>query len=158
LKATATSFTDDVSPKEKSVAALFFELIKARLTLLVVLTTLVGFYLGAPAPVDLVLMVNAILGTALVASGQRLGAYIKAGGGPPAAANGRGAYVIQPNGKIESRTRLFWLITLDPTPRPGATVVVPAKGERTASSSVLQTLSLVAQTMATLVAAIAITR
>ena len=74
------------------------------------------------------------------------------------AANGRRAYVIQPNGKIESRTRLFWLITLDPTPRPGATVVVPAKGERTGSSSVLQTLSLVAQTMATLVAAIAITR
>ncbi len=69
MKATATSFTDDVSPKEKSVAVLFFELIKARLTLLVVLTTLVGFYLGAPAPVDLVLMVNAVLGTALVASG-----------------------------------------------------------------------------------------
>ena len=96
--------------------------------------------------------------TALVASGQRLGAYIKAGGGATDAANGRRAYVIQPNGKIESRTRLFWLITLDPTPRPGATVVVPAKGERTGSSSVLQTLSLVAQTMATLVAAIAITR
>ena len=96
--------------------------------------------------------------TALVASGQRLGAYIKAGGGVTDAANGRRAYVIQPNGKIESRTRLFWLITLDPTPRPGATVVVPAKGERTGSSSVLQTLSLVAQTMATLVAAIAITR
>jgi hypothetical protein len=47
LKATATSFADDVSPKEKSVAALFFELIKARLTLLVLLTTLVGFSMSA---------------------------------------------------------------------------------------------------------------
>jgi protein involved in polysaccharide export with SLBB domain len=97
--------------------------------------------------------------TALVASGQRLGAYIKAGGGPTATANGRRAYVIQPNGKIESRTRLFWLITLDPTPRPGATVVVPAKGERTDSgTSIPQLLALVAQTMATVAAAIAITR
>jgi hypothetical protein len=67
--------------------------------------------------------------------------------------------VIQPNGKIESRTRLFWLITLDPTPRPGATVVVPAKGERTDSgTSIPQLLALVAQTMATVAAAIAITR
>ncbi len=55
--------------KEKSARTLFFELIKARLTLLVVLTTLVGFYVGANPPVDYWLMLNAVFGTALVASG-----------------------------------------------------------------------------------------
>lgn len=45
------------------------ELIKARLTFLVVLTTLVGFYLGSPSPVDYALLLHAVLGTAVVASG-----------------------------------------------------------------------------------------
>jgi heme o synthase len=35
----------------------------------VVLTTLVGFYLGSPSPVNYLLMLHAVLGTALVASG-----------------------------------------------------------------------------------------
>lgn len=54
---------------EKSPVTVLGELIKARLTLLVVLTTLVGFYLGAQSPVDYWLMVHAVFGTALVASG-----------------------------------------------------------------------------------------
>lgn len=45
------------------------ELTKARLTLLVVLTTVVGFYLGSPASVDLVLLTHALAGTALLAAG-----------------------------------------------------------------------------------------
>jgi protoheme IX farnesyltransferase len=44
-------------------------LIKARLTFLVVLTTLVGFYLGSASPVNYWLMLHAVLGTAMVASG-----------------------------------------------------------------------------------------
>lgn len=95
--------------------------------------------------------------TALVASGAGLGRYVDAAGGATSQGNAGRAYVIQPNGKIQSRTRLFWLIRLDPTPQPGATVVVPAKGERT-SGSLLQTLALVAQTMATITAAIAVSR
>ncbi|MBM3901390.1 MAG: protoheme IX farnesyltransferase [Verrucomicrobia bacterium] len=45
------------------------ELTKARLTLLVVLTTVVGFHLGAPASVDLGLLTDVLAGTALLAAG-----------------------------------------------------------------------------------------
>ncbi len=56
-------------PEEKSSFALFADLVKARLTALVVLTTLVGFYAGSPRSIDFVLMIHAVLGTALVACG-----------------------------------------------------------------------------------------
>jgi len=96
--------------------------------------------------------------TAFVANGRGLGSYIEAAGGGTAGGNTRRAYVIQPNGKIESRRHLFWVVTLDPQPRPGSTVVVPAKGERTAGTSILQTLAVVAQTLAAVSAAVAISR
>jgi heme o synthase len=54
---------------EKSIVALYADLFKARLTLLVLLTTLVGFYVGSRGEVDYVLMLHTVLGTALVASG-----------------------------------------------------------------------------------------
>src|SRR5690349_3489019 len=54
---------------EKSWVAVFADLAKARLTFLVLLTTLVGFYLGYRGPVDYVKMANLLLGTALVAGG-----------------------------------------------------------------------------------------
>ena len=54
---------------EKSWALVFAELIKARLTLLVLLTTCVGFYLGERGAVDGLLMFHALFGTALVAAG-----------------------------------------------------------------------------------------
>jgi protoheme IX farnesyltransferase len=54
---------------EKSWLAVYADLIKARLTILVLLTTLVGFYLGWRGPMNYLLMLNAVLGTALVASG-----------------------------------------------------------------------------------------
>lgn len=54
---------------EKSRLTVFSELIKARLTFLVLLTALVGFYAGTTGPVDLILLLNTMLGTALVASG-----------------------------------------------------------------------------------------
>ena len=68
MKATAESLNEVVVP-EKGWAAVYADLIKARLTFLVVLTTLVGFYLGSASPVDYWLMIHAVLGTALVASG-----------------------------------------------------------------------------------------
>jgi protoheme IX farnesyltransferase len=68
MKATGQVLTAAASV-EKSWPAVFSELIKARLTFLVVLTTLVGFYVGSPGPVDLALLLHAVLGTALVASG-----------------------------------------------------------------------------------------
>ncbi len=45
------------------------DLFKARLTLLVLLTTLLGFYVGSRGPTDYSLMLHALLGTALLASG-----------------------------------------------------------------------------------------
>ena len=54
---------------ERSRVGVFAELIKARLTTLVLLTTLAGFYLGARSTLDLALMLRALLGTALLASG-----------------------------------------------------------------------------------------
>ncbi|MDP9099169.1 MAG: heme o synthase [Verrucomicrobiota bacterium] len=53
----------------RSVASDLAELIKARLTLLVLLTTAVGFYLGAKGPIKLALLFHAFFGTALAASG-----------------------------------------------------------------------------------------
>jgi protoheme IX farnesyltransferase len=47
----------------------FVMLTKPRITLLVVLTTWVGYMLGAVAPIDFMHALNALLGTALVCSG-----------------------------------------------------------------------------------------
>ena len=55
---------------EKSWFAIFLELVKMRLTALVLLTTLVGFHLGWHGAMDYsLLLLHTLLGTALVASG-----------------------------------------------------------------------------------------
>ena len=54
---------------EKSRFVVFSELVKARLTLLVLITTLVGFYVGARGALDWALMIHTLLGTALLACG-----------------------------------------------------------------------------------------
>ena len=66
MKATAQSTIAE--PMTTSIGAVYADLFKARLTALVVLTTLVGFYAGS-AHVDFALMLHAVLGTALVACG-----------------------------------------------------------------------------------------
>jgi protoheme IX farnesyltransferase len=68
MKVSAESLAQAV-PVEKSWLAVYSELFKARLTFLVLMTTLVGFYIGSRGPVDYLLMLHTILGTALVASG-----------------------------------------------------------------------------------------
>ena len=45
------------------------ELVKARLTLLVLLTTAVGFYLGAEGPINYWALLHTVLGTALAGAG-----------------------------------------------------------------------------------------
>src|SRR5215831_2613379 len=68
MKATA----EVISPNtvtDKGWVAVYSDLFKARLTFLVLLTTLVGFYLGFRGPIDYLLMLHTMLGTALVASG-----------------------------------------------------------------------------------------
>src|SRR5437899_12171772 len=45
------------------------ELVKARLTLLVLLTTAVGFYLGADSPINFAALLHTVFGTAAAAAG-----------------------------------------------------------------------------------------
>lgn len=72
----ATAQTLDATPTlakapatEKALPVILSELFKMRLTGLVLLTTLVGFYLGSRGPVSWVLMFHTVFGTALLASG-----------------------------------------------------------------------------------------
>ena len=68
MKATVQTL-GDASTTEKPSCAVFCDLIKARLTFLVLLTTLVGFYVGTRGPMDWWLMAHALAGTALLACG-----------------------------------------------------------------------------------------
>jgi heme o synthase len=65
--------TIDSQPESRSRVSGFvgdlFELVKARLTLLVLLTTAVGFYLGAEGPINWIALLHTVLGTAAAAAG-----------------------------------------------------------------------------------------
>ncbi len=70
MKAAAETFAPAISvPVGRSTFALLSELFKARLTTLVILTTAMGFHLGNRGPVDWVLFVHTVVGTALLAAG-----------------------------------------------------------------------------------------
>lgn len=58
-----------VAAAQPGVFADFCELVKARLTSLVLVTTLAGFYMGWDGPMDFLRLLNTMLGTALVAAG-----------------------------------------------------------------------------------------
>ena len=68
MKVSAEVFNAN-AVSEKSWTAVFADLVKARLTLLVLLTTLVGFYLGWRGAMNYFLMFHTLFGTALVAGG-----------------------------------------------------------------------------------------
>src|SRR5271165_3891495 len=68
MKATAPTLTGPALI-EKGRLAVLSDLIKARLTFLVLLTTLVGFYIGARGSLDWFLLLNTMLGTGLLAAG-----------------------------------------------------------------------------------------
>lgn len=69
MKTTAQTVTEDTAPAEPARGGLWAELFKARLTSLVLLTTLVGFYLGQRGGMNWLLLVNTLLGTGLLACG-----------------------------------------------------------------------------------------
>lgn len=75
MKTTAVSSSDSLDrgalPRVSSNGRVsdFAELVKAQLTLLVLVTTAVGFYMGAPARFSAFALFNAVFGTALAAGG-----------------------------------------------------------------------------------------
>ncbi len=73
MKATAPVLVEAAAVAEPirapNLAADLAELVKARLTTLVLITTFVGYYAGSRGNVDLVKMLHAVLGTALLACG-----------------------------------------------------------------------------------------
>ncbi len=94
-----------------------------------------------------------------IAPGKSLEHYIGAAGGPSRRlADAGGAYVIQPNGKIESRHRVLLLFRSDPTPRAGATVIVPVRDTTNNTAATLQTISIVTGIIATLLTAYALVK
>src|SRR6266581_3891406 len=66
---TAAMENANAVPLRNRVVADLAELVKARLTLLVLLTTAVGFYLGSESPVDYVALFHVVFGTAAAAAG-----------------------------------------------------------------------------------------
>src|SRR5438874_9337536 len=66
---TAAIENANAVPLRNRVVADLAELVKARLTLLVLLTTAVGFYLGSESPVDYVALFHVVFGTAAAAAG-----------------------------------------------------------------------------------------
>jgi heme o synthase len=66
----AATIVSSANPKTWSgLARDLIELIKARLTLLVLLTTAVGFYLGTEGPINYAALCRTVFGTALAAAG-----------------------------------------------------------------------------------------
>ena len=68
MKAETTSMPAESAP-DKTALSIFLALIKARLTFLVLLTTLVGFYIGWRGSMNYWLMFHALVGTAVLACG-----------------------------------------------------------------------------------------
>src|ERR1700722_18600371 len=68
MKEISAELTNNVAA-EKSGLAVFSDLVKARLTTLVLLTTAVGFYVGWHGAMNWLLLCNTLAGTALVAAG-----------------------------------------------------------------------------------------
>src|SRR5438874_9591077 len=68
MKPAAMGTTEVASGRARFISDVA-ELVKARLTLLVLLTTAVGFYLAAPNPVDYGALFRVVFGTAAAAAG-----------------------------------------------------------------------------------------
>ena len=69
MKVEATATIPSAAASERSAFAIWSDLVKARLTFLVLLTTLAGFYAGLEGAMNWVLLAHTLMGTALVACG-----------------------------------------------------------------------------------------
>jgi protoheme IX farnesyltransferase len=68
MKLSASALSQPLST-EKSWVSVFADLFKARLSLLVLLTTLAGYYAGCRGALDYLVMLHTAVGTALLAAG-----------------------------------------------------------------------------------------
>ena len=66
---SAPEVTMTTASERGGIASDYAELVKARLTLLVLLTTAVGYYLGSPSPVNYLKLFHVVFGTAWAAAG-----------------------------------------------------------------------------------------
>jgi protoheme IX farnesyltransferase len=66
---TAALENSNLAPSRYGFVADLAELFKARLTLLVLLTTAVGFYLGSESAVNYIALFHVVFGTAAAAAG-----------------------------------------------------------------------------------------
>ena len=69
VKTLAEPLIEATATADKARSGVLSELFKARLTSLVLLTTLVGFYLGQRGGMNWLLLINTLLGTGLLACG-----------------------------------------------------------------------------------------
>lgn len=91
--------------------------------------------------------------------GVSLREYVERAGGPTPSGAAKNAYVIQPNGAVESLRTHWWLIPdSDPVPRPGATVVVPQRDLGDRKQTVAQQVGPLLQMVASLFAIIAVVK
>jgi protein involved in polysaccharide export with SLBB domain len=108
------------------------------------------------AVVDVSGAVNAPISVAYV-PGADLAYYIRAAGGLSRKADPTRAYVTQPNGKVESLQRRRFRTDVMPTPRAGASIMVPVD-DRTDKPNYVAAAGAVAQVLGALVAIVAIVR
>src|SRR5205823_5449320 len=66
---TAALGNPNLAPSRNRFIADLAELVKARLTLLVLVTTAVGFYLGSESPINYMALFHVVFGTAAAAAG-----------------------------------------------------------------------------------------
>src|ERR1700757_1197788 len=66
---TISQSGESISPSRRRLAADYAELVKARLTVLVLLTTAVGYYMAAARPVSYAGLFHVVFGTAWAAAG-----------------------------------------------------------------------------------------
>jgi heme o synthase len=69
MKASEPAITALPAAADRSRFSVYSELFKVRLNALVLLTTLVGFYMGTTGAVDYLLLLHTLLGTSLLAAG-----------------------------------------------------------------------------------------
>ncbi len=100
--------------------------------------------------------VNSPLAVAYV-RGANIDYYVRGAGGGTPKGDARRAYVMQPNGKVESRNRHLLLFTTVPKPQAGSTVFVPDR-DSTDRRDLAPIIASMAQVLGTIVTLVAITR